>query len=117
MFPEKVIIASDLCPALMSLKSCNSRNKEDLLFKILQSLFRIHQTCFTVSFVGVPADVGIEGNEKADEIAKRALKSRSCHMNVNISKSETKMVINRQITKMWQNEWNREIKGQCLFKK
>ncbi|XP_016419840.1 uncharacterized protein LOC107749259 [Sinocyclocheilus rhinocerous] len=114
--PERVVIASDSCAALMSLKCCNSRSREDLLYEILQSLFRIHQIHLSVRFVWVPAHVGIDGNEKADKAAKCALKSGNKHININISKSEAKVVIKGQIKKMWQNQWNKETKGRYLFK-
>lgn len=54
---------------------------------------------------------------KADKAAKRALKCENKHIHVNISKSEAKVVIKGQIKKMWQNKWNKESKGRCLFKK
>lgn len=81
------------------------RSREDLLFEILQSLFRIHQMRLSIKFVWIPAHVGTDGNEKVAKVAKLALKSRSSHINVNISKSksETKVVIKGQIRKMCQN--------------
>ncbi len=65
-----MVIEPDSCAALKSLNFCNSRSREDLLYEILQSLFRIHQIHLSVRFVWVPAHVGIDGNEKADKAAK-----------------------------------------------
>ena len=67
-----------------------------------------------VSFVWVPLHVRIDGNEKADKAAKRALKRGSSHINVNIIKLEVKVVIMGLIKMRWQNEWNKESKGRYL---
>lgn len=113
--PERVVIASDSCAALNSLQFCHSRCREDLLFEIMQSLFRIQKMQLSICFVWIPAHIGIDGNERADKAAKRALKSGN-HIDVNLSKSEAKVVIKGQIKKRWQNEWNKESKGRYLFK-
>lgn len=70
-----------------------------------------------VSFVCVPAHIQIDGNEKAVKVAKRALKRGCSHINVNISKLETKVVIKGVIKKRrhW-NHWNKESKVFFFFK-
>lgn len=102
--PVKVVIASDSCAVLTSLKCCHSRSREDLLHEILQALYRINQMRVKVHFVWVPAHVGVESNEKADKAAKRALKSGRNMINLSISKLEAKVVIKGQIKKIWLNE-------------
>lgn len=100
----------------MSLKSGNSRNREDLVVEILQSLFRIQKMQLMVRFVWVPAHIGVEGNEMADKVAKRALRNERKQISVKMSKLEAKSVIKEQIIKKWQEEWNRGKKGRYLYK-
>ncbi len=60
------MIEPDSCAALKSLNFCNSRSREDLLYEILQSLFRIHQIHLSVRFVWVPAHVGTSYNKNKE---------------------------------------------------
>ncbi len=65
-----VVICSDSFSAISSLKSGKSSTRQDILSDILQSLFRI-QTKTVISFIWIPAHIGIEGNEVVDQIAKK----------------------------------------------
>ncbi len=71
--PERVVICSDSAAALSSLNS-KETSRDDLLLEIFTIMFRIQRAGTDVQFCWVSAHIGVEGNEKADEIAKRALK-------------------------------------------
>ncbi len=49
-------------------------SRDDLLLEIFTIMLRIQRAGTDVQFCWVPAHVGVKGNEKADEIAKRVLK-------------------------------------------
>ncbi|XP_051548849.1 uncharacterized protein LOC127437749 [Myxocyprinus asiaticus] len=116
--PE-VVICSDSFAALLSLKSGKSSTRQDILSDILQSLFRIHQTRTVISFVWVPAHIGVEGNEVVDQIAKQALKHSDIELIVPMSKLEIKGLIKGAVKDMWQKKkfkkWDSENKGRHLY--
>ena len=85
-----------------------------MLYQVLQSYANIVKKGSQVKFLWVPAHVGIRGNERADELAKNALKKGSIVMQVDISKSEAKCTIWEKVNHMWQERWDREEKGRHL---
>jgi len=66
-------ICSDSSSALLSLKNNQTDSRMDILLEIYHTLFRIRNMGLIVRFVWVPAHVGVEGNERADKMAKRAI--------------------------------------------
>ncbi|KAI7808137.1 hypothetical protein IRJ41_016520 [Triplophysa rosa] len=56
--PERTVICSDSMAVLTSLLSGKSEARQDLVFEVLQSLFRIRQLGIEVNFLWVPAYVG-----------------------------------------------------------
>lgn len=47
--------------------------RQDIILEIMQYIYKIHNQGTTVSFIWVPAHVGVEGNELADKFAKISL--------------------------------------------
>ncbi|XP_038157609.1 uncharacterized protein LOC119794224, partial [Cyprinodon tularosa] len=113
--PLRTVICTDSMATLNSLLSGKSETRQDLIFEVLQSLFRIRQLKILVYFLWVPAHVGVDGNEKADKLAKKALNHQQIEMNVFLSKSEMKTLITIETRKKWQTIWNNESKGRHLY--
>lgn len=67
--PMDVVICSDSYSVLMSINSGKSASRQDILYEILQNLYRIYRIGVNISFLWVPAYVGVEGNEEADQLA------------------------------------------------
>ena len=54
----------------------------------------------------MPAHVGVEGNEKADILAKQSVKRQLIDMQIPLSKSEVKSIIKDHMHKTWQEHWD-----------
>ena len=111
--PDKVVICVDSVSVLLSLQSLKS-SREDLLMEIHQSLYRLYSTRIKVSFCWVPAHVGIEGNEKADTVAKSSLELIEI-MKLPFSKGEAKAILKEEMNKKWQNSWDSDSKGRTYY--
>ena len=68
-----------------------------------------------MSFVWVPAHVGIEGNEEADMLAKQSLRQQNIDLQFCLSKAEGKTLIKRYSQKLWQEAWELAETGRHLF--
>ncbi|CAJ1053397.1 uncharacterized protein LOC119229131 [Xyrichtys novacula] len=98
---KRVVICTDSASVLASIRSFHSSSRQGLLCEILQSVTRIVQQGGQISFLWVPAHIGVEGNEKADVMAKEALGKESVELNVRLSKAEVKSMIWEKLIQMW----------------
>ena len=90
---DKVMICSDSTSILASIRSFHSNSRQDVLYEVLQSVIRTANQGGQVKLLWVPAHVGVRGNERVDELAKRALKKENIEMLIHISKAEVKCII------------------------
>lgn len=116
---KNVVIASDSLPAHSSIKSGKSSCRQDILYKVYYKvyyiLFILCQRDLSVSFLWVPALVGIEGNEEADMLAKQSLKSHEIDIQTPLSRAEGKTIIKSQMYKIWQEYWDISDTGRPLY--
>ena len=112
----RVVVCSDSASVLASIRSFHSSSRQDILFQVIQSVTRIVQRGGQVRFLWVPAHVGVEGNEKADELAKGALVKGKVEMNVRVSRAEVKAMVCGRAMDMWQGRWDREEKGRHCYR-
>ncbi|KAL2077914.1 hypothetical protein ACEWY4_025599 [Coilia grayii] len=89
--------------------------RQDLLNYINQLLFELTQQGLFIQFVWVPAHRGVEGNEAADKLAKDATTATDVHLVIPLSRSEVKVLIKNNVSKLWQKEWNKEQRGRHLY--
>ena len=74
----------------------------------IYSILRNISSRISISFVWIPAHVGIQGNEKVDELAKTAL-SRAEDSNHLIPWSDLKQEVDNYLNVQWQREWDDEV--------
>ncbi len=91
--PIRSVICTDSLSVLNSLLSGIAIARQDMIFEVMQSLFRIRQAGIIVNFMWVPSHMGVEENEEADHLAKQALKHAQIDIKVSMSKTEVKGLI------------------------
>ncbi len=80
-------------------------SRDDLLLEIFTIMLRIQRAGTDVQLCWVPAHIGVEGNEKADEIAKRALKLKENEiMKIPFGKGEAKSLIKKAVRDLCQKK-------------
>ena len=102
---KKVGFLSDSLSCLKALKRHDNHDKR--ILKISEKVNKLFLKGRTVSFLWVPSHVGIQGNEKADRLAKEALLldlPRGCA----VPHSDLKPHINKMIRDEWREVWARE---------
>ncbi len=108
---NNVVVASDSSSALISIgygKSC----RLDILNEVYQIILRLHNNGTNVSFVWVPAHVGVKGNEEVDLLAKQSLKFQTIDLQVKLSKAEDKTV---HAQNLWQEYWDINDTGRQFY--
>uniref|UniRef100_A0A1Y1L8P1 Reverse transcriptase domain-containing protein n=2 Tax=Photinus pyralis TaxID=7054 RepID=A0A1Y1L8P1_PHOPY len=99
---QSVVIASDSLSSLTSLQNLASA---DILTKMCQeTVIAIASNGTVVTFVWIPAHVGILGNEVADRAAKRAASEIEIDV-PEIKKSDQKVYILQRMKELWQQSW------------
>lgn len=108
------VVASDSMAALASIKSGKSC-RQDILCRIYSIIYELDWEDIQVSFIWVPAHMGVDGNEGADALAKQALKSQYIQLDVALSKSEAKSIIKNHMHITWQEVWDFLDTGRHLY--
>ncbi|GFN91356.1 ribonuclease hi [Plakobranchus ocellatus] len=93
--------------SLSALQATQSRNFKAIDIRRLYTLIRKFPPYVHISFVWIPAHVGIRGNENVDKLAKAALNRASCSGKL-ICYSDLKPKINSYINSVWQKNWDAE---------
>lgn len=109
--PPNTLICSDSAAALLSLKEGTSRARPDIVLECLCCLFRIERSGGQVYFVWVPSHSGIEGNERADALAKAALLREGIDLRVPLGKSECYSICKDKLELQWRKEWAEHLKS------
>ncbi|GFN87438.1 RNA-directed DNA polymerase from mobile element jockey [Plakobranchus ocellatus] len=93
--------------SLSALQAIQSRNFRVIDIRRLYNLIRKFSPYVHISFVWIPAHVGIRGNENVDKLAKAALNRASCS-GMLICYSDLKPKINSYINSVWQKNLDAE---------
>ena len=90
------------------------KNKSNLILEIQTLVARLTNKGFRISFAWIPAHCGIQGNEKADVLAKEALFRPNIQMKLNLNQKEHRNISKRYHLDQWQFQWNNSSKGRPL---
>ncbi|GFN82574.1 RNA-directed DNA polymerase from mobile element jockey [Plakobranchus ocellatus] len=101
---HKNFIYSD---SLSALQAIQSKNFKVIDIRRLDNLIQKLPPHVHISFVWIPAHVGIRGNENVDKLAKAALNRASC-LGKLICWSDLKPKMNTNINSIWQRDWDAE---------
>ncbi|KAK3894956.1 hypothetical protein Pcinc_001312 [Petrolisthes cinctipes] len=98
-------IFSDSCSALQAL--CNFNSTHPLVLAILEWLVLLGRRGRKVTFCWVPAHVGVDGNERADALAKAVVSNSRpparCHP---VPAVDLRPYINATVRSCWQDRWD-----------
>ena len=99
---RRFIIYTDSLSSLMALQGSN--HKHPYIVQLLETQFKLNTLGKQVIFAWIPSHTGIQGNEKADRLAKEALDLDVSERNIPYTDLKTK--INTYIKDKWQTSWN-----------
>ena len=106
---NKVAIFSDSLSGLQAIKNGKLDNS------IVNDILLIHKVLATngyrITFIWIPAHVGVPGNEHADRLAKRAATKYDEALQLPLSRGEAKRQIYLFVQKEWQNEYAASVNG------
>ena len=105
---QKVLICSDSVSAITSIGVGTAKSHQDLVYEILMAIRSVSVRGVGISLMWVPAHTGISGNEKADKLAKAAVKKENVEVTLHLSKAEGKCLVWRGIMAQWQQLWERD---------
>ncbi|GFO27747.1 ATP-binding cassette sub-family a member 3 [Plakobranchus ocellatus] len=103
-YHKNFVIYSD---SLSALQTIQSKNFKVIDIRGLYNLIQKFPPYVHISFVWIPAHVGIQGNENVDKLAKAALNRTSTSRKL-ICYSDLKPKINTYIKSVWQRDWDAE---------
>ncbi len=69
-----------------------------------------------VKFSWTPAHTGINGNEIADQLAKKATKKKNIEIEDPVGRGEIKSIMKSYIQKKWQKKWDTADTGIFYYK-
>ena len=105
---DETVILTDSLSALLALKTADPRNKRyDIITKIMSAHEEIIKAKSKVTFCWVPSHVDLTGNDKADELAKKATQKSDIDINIKLGTNEFKAIIKARARKLiWDNHWS-----------
>ena len=106
-----------LCDSLSALQSINSSKAVyvEQIIDIQNNLILCAENNIVIQFMWVPSHIGIQGNERADQLAKAATK-KSCVEPTVISTSQFKTLLEREINEEMKLIFNSELVNSCSLK-
>jgi len=113
---KNICIASDSLSVLIALNARdNNFKKHYILGDILQTISDMLNENTNVKLLWVPSHCGINGNERADELAQMAIHDSENEYKHECHFSELKTSAKRRLLNDWQKQWNASDKGRFCY--
>ena len=100
---DKFIIFSDSMSCLQAILYLNFHNP--VIVEILERCHHLSVSNKEISFCWIPSHIGIPGNERADSVARAALKI-PISTDIKISHADLKQSVNAYFQSVWQTKWS-----------
>ena len=102
---QKFLILSDSLSCLKALS--NYYNTDPRITSIADGVDRVLKKGKEVTFLWIPSHIGIQGNERADQLAKEALRL-DLPRRVQLPHVDLKPKIRSYVNSLWKDEWSQE---------
>src|ERR1043165_6047672 len=66
---------------------------------------KINQISNNITFIWIPSHIGIEGDEEADRLAKKALSNPEINITISLEYKDTYTHIDKYILNKWQQQY------------
>ena len=110
--PEDLVIFTDSKSALQALESLQTTNKDiERLRAIIDSVHKKFQIKITLQWI--PGHSGVNGNERADLLAKEGASKEQ--QNVPVDQSTVRKILQNNSKEEWNNRWARGTTGRSVF--
>jgi ribonuclease HI len=108
------VICTDSLSVIKTLeqKKINTHT-EKIIIDIKTTLTNLQNCGYRISFLWIPSHVGIQGNEKADELAKQALEAETIHDYRDRGSSAT--ATRKAVIEKWQVKWDTIEEGRFYY--
>ena len=111
--PAEITILTDSLSSLWLISNI-FKLKSNLILEIHNLYSLLINRGFRISFAWIPAHCGIQGNEIADGLAKKALICPQIQMKLDRNQKEFRNRSKNKLTDLWQFHWSHSLSGRPL---
>jgi len=90
-------------------------NYQQIIARIIPSLLKFHNMKCHISLGWIPSHAGIDYNEQADTLAKKALKDSPISAKGQLSLPACKKMVAKNTKRLWQQRWDHSTTGRVTY--
>jgi ribonuclease HI len=107
----ELVIATDSLAVVQSIDNRTEKTRPNQVNRVLNKIDNSLRKYEKVTITWIPGHHGIHGNEKADELAKKALSRPMIDHHLRKERNELKIDIRKHTTNEWQTHWTNHDRG------